>query len=365
MELTKLNQVVCINLDFHLWSGRKKLRLDDLKIIEGEVPPEAIASLGSKKIANPDDIADFEAMKKEAERKCAKAGVKFLGGFAIPETKAAALAPELDEIVTKFYARKATFLAEYETRIRDWVEAHPGWERIIRDAALDRSEVDGKLSAGWQAFKIVEADDPANGANPSLNQGLATAAKGLAGQLYVEIAKAAVEVMEKSLSGRDKVTQKILSPIRTIRDKLEGLSFIDKRVKPLVQTIDHVLEQLPAAGHIDGLGLSAIHGLVFILSKEERMQQHGEMILSGKPVEESFKLFVPKQAVVQAVPTAPEPQVVPQPAIPVIPAALQQPGVMSMGTPVIPASPSIPPIPQVGLVPPPAVTAGKRPSLFA
>lgn len=365
MELTKLNQVVCINLDFHLWSGRKKLRIDDFKIIDGEVPPEAIASLGSKKIANPDDIADFEAMKKEAERKCAKAGVKFLGGFAVPENKAAALAPELDEIVTKFYARKATFLAEYDTRIREWVEAHPGWERIIRDAALDRSEVDGKLSAGWQAFKIVEADDPANGTNPSLNHGLATAAKGLAGQLYVEIAKAAAEVMEKSLSGRDKVTQKILSPIRTIRDKLEGLSFIDKRVKPLVQTIDHVLEQLPAAGHIDGLGLSAIHGLVFILSKEDRMQQHGEMILAGKPIEESFILSVPKPAAAMPVPTVPEQQPVQQSAIPMIPAALPQSGVMSAGTPAVQVLPAIPAISQLGLVPPPAVVTGKRPGLFA
>ena len=305
MELTQLKKVVCINLDFHLWSARRKLRLDDLKIIDGEVPPEDLASLGSKKICNPEDIADFDTLKKEAERICFRAGVKFLGGFAVPEEKAADLGLKLDDIVSRFYAKKSVFLADYDANIQQWIDAHPGWEKIIRDAALDRDEVGSKISAGWQAYKIVEADDlDAN--QSTLNKGLATAAKGLAGQLYFEIARAAADVMEKSLLSRDKVTQKILSPIRTIRDKLEGLSFIDKRVRPLVETIDHVMGQLPDAGHIDGLGLAALHGLVFILSSEDRMQKHGEMVLAGQPVADAFNLSVPRKAVTQTVPTAPQ-----------------------------------------------------------
>ena len=295
MELNKLKQVVCINLDFHLWSARRKLSISDLKIVDGEVPPDDLASLGSKKICNPDDISDFTNLKKDAERKCARVGIKFMGGFAIPESKVKDLAVELDEIVSKFYAKKASFIAEYDNLITNWVASHPGWERIIKESALARHEVEGKLSAGWQAYKIIEAQESqdANVASP-LNRGLATAAAGLAGQMYAEIARAADEVREVSLNGRDRVTQKILSPIRTIRDKLEGLAFLDGRVRPLVDTINHVLSQLPLSGPIDGLGLVALQGLVFILSDEQRMQAHGEQILEGCNVEDAFALHLPK-----------------------------------------------------------------------
>lgn len=300
MELHKLSKVVCIHLDFNLWSARRKLDRNDLKIIDGEVPPDDLASLGSKKICNPEDIADFMNLKKEAERKCAKVGVKFLGGFAVPEDKAADLGAELDAIVAKFYAVKSTFLSKYDNLIKDWVKKHPGWESIISNAALDRNTVDGKIHARWQAFKILEADQTDVTAT-TLNKGLATAASGLAGQMYAEIAKAAEDLASISLNGRDRVTQKILSPIRTIRDKLEGLAFLDRRVQPLVDTIEHVLDQLPQAGHIDGLALVALQGLVFILSDEGRMQAHGEKVLAGKDVDEAFTLSAPMVAKAVAV----------------------------------------------------------------
>lgn len=349
MELTNLKHVVCINLDFHLWSARKKLHLEDLRIIEGEVPPGDLASLGSKKICNPEDLADFESLKKEAERKCSRAGVKFLGGFAVPVSKAGDLGTELDDIVTRFYDRKATFLRDYDQKIQDWIAAHPGWEKIIRDSSLDRNEVESKISAGWQAYKIVEADD-ADPAAAVLNKGLASAAQGLAGQLYFEIAKAADEVMEKSLMGREKVTQKILSPLRTIREKLSGLAFIDSRVRPLVDTITHVLSELPAAGPYEGMELAAIQGLVFILSDVNRMQKHGELILAGQPVADAFKLSAPKQKAA---------------AIPAAPAVVQT----IVSAPAVPSavgnikSPSA--IPAIMVPPTPVVGKATIPNLFA
>ena len=305
-EITNLQKVICVVMDVHLWSGRAKLREQDLRIIEGTLPPSDLASLGSKKIFDPGDISTFEALKKEAERECAKVGIRFLGGYAVPEDKASDLALVLDDIGQRFADAKTSLLAEYDDKLRDWVTAHPGWESVISAASLDRDEVDAKLSYGWQAFKIVEAS-PNPDVDSPLNKGLATTAKGLAGQLYSEIAQAAGAVMDKSLLGRDRTTQKILSPVRTIKGKMLGLSFIDHRVKPLVETIDHVLSLLPDAGHIEGAALVALHGLIFILSDEKRMVQHAEMILDGKPVEESFLVSVPQAAKVEIMPE-PEPE---------------------------------------------------------
>lgn len=299
MQETTLSKVICFTLEgISLWSGRRRLKTDDLKVQDPnkELPPKDVASLGSKKIIDPKDIADFEAMKKEAHRACAKVGIRFLGGYAIPEDNAKDVAAELDDIATRFASRKSKFLADYDQTVARWVAAHPEWTGMLTEASLDRQDVDSRLNFGWSCFKVVEAASDADSLDVSdpLAKGLKSEVSGLAGQLYREIAKAASEVMEKSLVGRDRVSQKILSPIRTIRGKLIGLSFLDNRVKPLVETIDHICDQLPAAGYIDGLGLSALHGLVFILSSEDRMMSHGQMIVDGKAVQDAFAASAPE-----------------------------------------------------------------------
>ena len=81
-----LDRLVVVKIDATLWGGRKKLRKEDLILADGSVlPPEDLASLGSKKIADPRELAVFHRLKKEAERICLKVGTRFLGGFVVPQ----------------------------------------------------------------------------------------------------------------------------------------------------------------------------------------------------------------------------------------------------------------------------------------
>lgn len=291
-----LGNVIVFSLDaISLWSGRRRLKREDIRATDSEIPPKDVASLGSKKVIDPEEISDFEALKKEAHRECAKIGVRFLGGYAVPEGEASGLATALDDIATRFTQRKADFLSDYDKKVNNWIAAHPGWSSMLQEAALNRQDVDGRLQFGYSAFRVSTAATDDN-ANDPLAKGLNSEIGGLASQLYSEIAQAAGVVMEKSLLGRDRVTQKILSPVRTIRKKLFGLSFLDKRVTPLIDTIDHILEKLPPAGHIDGMELTALHGLIFILSDVTRMQEHGDLILNGKTVQEATEESIPALA---------------------------------------------------------------------
>ena len=89
-----LQQVVCFSLEeISLWGARKKLRTEDLKLTQGDVlPPKDLASLGSKKIFNPKALAKFEALKKRAHVACGRVGIRFMGGYAVPESVADDLA---------------------------------------------------------------------------------------------------------------------------------------------------------------------------------------------------------------------------------------------------------------------------------
>ena len=51
-----LNDVVVVSLDVRIWSGRKKLRPEDLTA-SGRLPPKDLVSLGSKKIFDPESTA--------------------------------------------------------------------------------------------------------------------------------------------------------------------------------------------------------------------------------------------------------------------------------------------------------------------
>jgi hypothetical protein len=287
MDTEVLNRVICFTLaDIHLWSGRKKLHATDLKIRDGELPPADLASLGSKKICDPEDLSVFEKIKRRAHRACEKVGVRFLGGYAVPEDKADELAKELDLCHADFYKEKHAFITAYDQRIQDWITVHPGWETSIQSAITPVREVDRQIAFAWHAFRVTEAVQDADDAQSALNSGLCKTIGGLSSQLFSEIAKMADEVLEKTLMGRESVTQRALSPIRTIRGKLAGLAFLDKRVRPIIDIIDHVMQDLPDAGKIEGMELSALYGLVSRLSSVERMQLEGDMILNGATVED-------------------------------------------------------------------------------
>ena len=64
-----LDRVVLIKVDANIYGARKKLKKEDLMLASGsKLPPEDLASLGSKRLLDPDKLSVFNRLKKEAER---------------------------------------------------------------------------------------------------------------------------------------------------------------------------------------------------------------------------------------------------------------------------------------------------------
>ncbi len=80
-----LDKVVLVKVEANIYGARKKLKKEDLVLADGsKLPPEDLASLGSKRLLDPDQLTVFNRLKKEAERICLRVGTRFLGGFMIP-----------------------------------------------------------------------------------------------------------------------------------------------------------------------------------------------------------------------------------------------------------------------------------------
>jgi hypothetical protein len=272
-----LDRVVLVKVEANIYGARKKLKKEDLVLADGsKLPPEDLASLGSKRLLDPDRLTVFNRLKKEAERICLRVGTRFLGGFVIPSESAAGITLELERIAQDFAHAKAEFLAGYDAAVTEWVVRHPEFAGIIEQAVDSVEFVSTRLSFD---FLIVTVGVPEALPAEDLAR-LETKIGSLSEQMFYEISVEANHLIEQSLLGKDQVTRNALRPIRRMRDKLDGLGFLDYRVAPVVSTIDALLARIPGKGAITGSILQEILATAMLLADPDKTRRHGEGLLA-------------------------------------------------------------------------------------
>jgi hypothetical protein len=135
-----------------------------------------LASLGSKKIADPGELAVFNRLKKEAERVCLKVGTRFLGGFAVPEDFIGPIQTELERIAMGFNLARDSFLSGYDDAVKGWVAKHPEFAEAITRAVDPVGTVAANLRFDYVLFRVSQPQLPEEDISPEL-----TARKGAIG----------------------------------------------------------------------------------------------------------------------------------------------------------------------------------------
>ena len=272
-NITVLDHLFVVNLDVHIWSARKKLTPLDLG--GAELPPEDLASLGSKRICDPEALRAFGALKARAVSFLEHIGVRFLSGWAVPETRSDEIAVELAAIRDEFRIAKEIFLRRYEQSVQDWMAKHPNWAGIIANSTVSEEYVRSRLDFRWQMFRVA-ATDTAGRYN------LAEDVDGLGATLFSEVAKEATETWHRCYAGKTEVTRKALSPLKSMYDKLQGLTFMEPRVAPVAELIATAFREIPKRGAIRGALLLMLQGLVSLLRSPADLLEHGQKILEGR-----------------------------------------------------------------------------------
>ncbi|HPE73311.1 MAG TPA: DUF3150 domain-containing protein [Candidatus Competibacter sp.] len=248
------DQLVFVNLDITCWSGKKRLTPEDLGLDHSQLPPETLVSLGDKQLVDPEALKAFGSIRSAARRRCLAVGTRFLGGYAVPVAKAPALLAELDALGQRYQDARAAFLAGYNGQLAAWTQQQPlEWQKLIQDALVPAEYVGGCLSFAVQAVRFA-APDPAVITHDGLHQALT----GLSDQVFQEVRQLARETLERSFQGKTAVTRRALSPLASIRDKLDGLSFLDGRFRAVVGEIDRLMAQVPTQGPIANGVLAAL-----------------------------------------------------------------------------------------------------------
>jgi hypothetical protein len=283
-----LDQVVLVKVEANIYGARKKLKKEDLVLADGsKLPPEDLASLGSKRLLDPDQLTVFNRLKKEAERICLRVGTRFLGGFIIPNEVAGTITEELDRIAVDFTKAKADFLAGYDSAVNDWLVKHPEFAGIIEKAVDSVEFVSTRLSFDYLVLAVAMPETLPEKDIERLESKIGS----LSEQMFHEIAVEANHLIEQSLLGKDQVTRSALRPIKRIRDKLDGLGFLDYRVAPVVTTIDNLLTRIPDRGAIEGSLLQEILATAMLLADPDKTRRHGEGLLAGQSVMEEDEML--------------------------------------------------------------------------
>ena len=274
-----LDQVVLIKVDATIYGARKKLNKEDLVLADGsKLPPEDLASLGSKRLLDPDRLSVFNRLKKEAERICLRVGTRFLGGYIVPVASAAQVTAELDRIAGEFAQARTEFLDGYDAAVQDWMVKHPEFAGIIEKAIDSVALVATRLAFDYLVVSVALPEQLPKQEVERLESKIGS----LSEQMFHEIAVDADLLVEQSLLGKEQVTRNALRPIKRIRDKLDGLSFLDHRVAPVVATIDDLLGKIPTRGSIDGSLLQEILATAMLLADPDKTRRHGEGLLAER-----------------------------------------------------------------------------------
>ena len=72
-----------------------------------------------------------------------------------------------------------------------------------------------------------------------------------------------------------------LSPLRTLQQKLSGLTFINPHVSPVVDIIQMAFNRIPRKGNITGADLVMLQGLVCLLRDPNALIAHAERLIEG------------------------------------------------------------------------------------
>ncbi len=176
----------------------------------------------------------------------------------------------------EFLLAKDAFLNTYDQVIQEWVDKHPGWERLIAGSPVSADQVRKRLGFNWQLYKVA---DP--GTQDAASENLVSEVEALGKTLFGEVASEAKNIWHKVYAGRTEVSHKALSPLRKLHSKLAGLSFVEPRVAPVADLIAAAMNSMPKKGFINGPHLVLIQGLVALLRDPGALLEHGQKVIDG------------------------------------------------------------------------------------
>lgn len=276
-KLSILRDVVVISLaETSLWTGRSKMTAEDLGLTEDQVPPEAVASLGSKRVIDAQSLKPLNKIRYLMRRTCREVGMRFLGGFAVATEESESAIRKLDELVVQGEAIKKVFLTQLDAKIASWHAANPRWKHIMSAGTPERERIGNKITFGYHAIMVYSPE------NPLVGKSLLGAVDMMGNTLVEEVVAEARDFVKRSLTdGRDQGSQKTVEPIRRLTKKIHSLRFIDPSLGAMAEVLKQVLQSVPETGQVKAEAFLNLSRVANLLANRERFSTTARALHDG------------------------------------------------------------------------------------
>lgn len=265
-SINVLKDVIAIHLNFSTWTGRKILESTDIAL-QGETPPKEIINLGSKHTTDPTALKVFNTLKRRAERTCLRVGIPFMGGYAIPVKDANEVALELKKIVVKYNdVEKVKYLAKHESIQNEWMDKFPDYTNILMKALTPVNDVEQRIHASFSMFQLQSAASAVTSIDVGLNKQINSMSDSLDGEI-LKGSKALLDSLTKAIQP----SQKNVKSLKQLRDKVEGLAFLNGKYSQLVRKIADVEKEMPLVGKLSNDDVNKLSGLLYRMSDENKL----------------------------------------------------------------------------------------------
>lgn len=268
-----LNKVVVFTLDgIHLTTGKKTMTPDELRGINSDsivLPPEKIASLGSKQIIDPKQINRLRGYRTTAYALYAKYGVPFLSGYAVPSTLADELRNHLNDLKNDFYSFKTDFIDMISDNFLAWLDIKDDDEhsevvkKLFESECIDIKRLEEKLQFGFSSFNIAPYGE---GEEEEKTNSLKDA-------VLMDVAEKAYEIINRGTYNSNNVSQSTLNVIRDMQTKLLSLAVLSEDVQKLSDYLDNFLNALPSKKPLDQNDSFKVTTLIVALSDTKTLKQ--------------------------------------------------------------------------------------------
>lgn len=260
----KLEKLCYIIPQFRVWTGQTVLREEDFRLGEnGSLPPKGvIAELGMKNTVDPKTLNVFQTIKRRAYRLLEDNGIAWMGGFAVPIDRADDLTALLDGEVKAFEDATVEFLRDYDAHVEKWIRANPEFAEQLRSAVKPGEYVRNRFHAGYVAARLQPLSDN--------DEAFEKEVDGLSSRLFESVGQLADRFFRESLC--NKSVCRSPETLLRIRNKLDGLRFLDSRISPILELVDRVVSHLPSNGTIEGPVFWELTACILLLSDQEKMR---------------------------------------------------------------------------------------------
>jgi hypothetical protein len=198
--------------------------------------------------------------------------------YAVPVAKTDEICAKLDKIDVEVQQLKHEFVTGYNNAVDEWCRENPEYETAIRAGALPREEVEKRIGFEYQVFMVQPTQDEqsAHRLNRKVEE--------LGDDLIAEVVNDANDFYNKRLAGKMHVATATGATLKNLRDKVDGLSFLNSAFTPLVSLLDQTLAGYEKHGagkrNIEGMFFFQIMAAVLIMCDRQRIQEYAGGSLS-------------------------------------------------------------------------------------